>query len=184
MADTAGPLEVSCRKCDAHAYDHASALGIYEKGLAATILELKKTPAIPARVRNLIAHAALRLPTCDVVVPVPLSKLRMLERGFNQARLIADVVAPVAAAPVDAFSLARVSATAAHRIGMDDRARELSVRNVFAVERRKLVAGKRVLLVDDVFTTGATASACAAVLKKNGAAEVNVFTLARAAMRF
>jgi predicted amidophosphoribosyltransferase len=66
---------------------------------------------------------------------------------------------------------------------MDDKARELSVRNVFSVRRPKLIAGKKILFVDDVFTSGATASGCARVLKKAGAVEVNVFTLARAVWR-
>jgi predicted amidophosphoribosyltransferase len=65
---------------------------------------------------------------------------------------------------------------------MDQRARELTVVNAFEVVRPKLIDGKKVLLVDDVFTSGSTASSCARVLKKKGAAEVNVFTLARAVM--
>ena len=67
-----------------------------------------------------------------------------------------------------------------HRIAMDKKARELTVVNAFEVTRPNLIAGQRILLVDDIFTSGATASACAKVLKKNGAVEVNVFTLARA----
>ena len=65
---------------------------------------------------------------------------------------------------------------------MDQKARELSVRNAFEVKRPKLIAGKNVLLVDDVLTSGATASDAAKVLKKAGAARVYVFTLARAVM--
>jgi predicted amidophosphoribosyltransferase len=63
---------------------------------------------------------------------------------------------------------------------MDKKARELTVRNAFEVVRPKLINGKNIVLVDDVFTSGATASYCAKVLKKNGASRVNVFTLARA----
>ncbi len=69
-----------------------------------------------------------------------------------------------------------------HRIGMDKKARELTVKNAFEITRPKLIEGKNVLLVDDVFTSGATASSCAKVLKKNGAVGVQVFTLARAVM--
>jgi predicted amidophosphoribosyltransferase len=64
---------------------------------------------------------------------------------------------------------------------MDRKAREMSVRNAFELKHPKLIRGEKVLLVDDVFTSGATASNCAKVLKKNGAAEVRVLTVARAA---
>jgi predicted amidophosphoribosyltransferase len=69
--------------------------------------------------------------------------------------------------------------TERHRAGMDARARRESVADVFAVRHPKLVTGQRVLLVDDVFTTGATVSACAAVLREAGTQDVFVLTLAR-----
>ena len=69
-----------------------------------------------------------------------------------------------------------------HRIGMDEKARELTVRKAFEVTRPKLIEGQNILLIDDVFTSGATASYCAKVLKKHGAAKVNVLTLARAVL--
>jgi predicted amidophosphoribosyltransferase len=65
---------------------------------------------------------------------------------------------------------------------MDQRARELTVQHAFEVVRPKLIDGRNLVLVDDVLTSGATASACAKVLKKNGASRVTVFTLARAVM--
>lgn len=181
FGDEAGPVPVFCHKCDGHHYDRAFAIGVYEKGLAAAIVELKKTPSLPARLRRLVR--SLFLPEADLIIPAPLSKERRLERGFNQAELIAKEVGRAFGMDVDAHSLERHLPTHVHRVGMDDKARELSVRNVFSVKRPKLVAGKRVLLVDDVFTSGATASGCAKVLKKAGATEVNVFTLARAVMR-
>jgi ComF family protein len=178
---SAAPVAVFCHKCDEHRYDRAFAIGVYEKGLAATIVELKKTPALPSRLRQLIR--AVSLPDADIIIPAPLSKERRLERGFNQAELIARGVSNTINVPVDAHSLERHLPTHVHRVGMDDKARELSVRNVFSVKRPKLIAGTRVLFVDDVFTSGATASGCAKVLKKAGAVEVNVFTLARAVWR-
>ena len=178
---SAAPVPVFCRKCDEHHYDRAFAVGVYEKGLAASILELKKTPMLSARLRDLIRSAVL--PDADLIIPAPLSKERRLERGFNQAESIAGEVGRASGIPVDARSLERHLPTHVHRVGMDDKARELSVRNVFSVNRPKLIAGKKVLFVDDVFTSGATASGCAKVLKKAGATEVNVFTLARAVWR-
>lgn len=181
LGPLAAPIPVRCHKCDEHHYDRAFTIGVYEKGLAASILELKKTPLLPSRLRRLIRSVSL--PDADVIIPAPLSKSRRLEREFNQAELIAREVGRMAGIPVDAHSLERHLPTHVHRAGMDDKARELSVRNVFSVIRPKLIAGKKILFVDDVFTSGATASGCAKVLKKAGATEVNVFTLARAVWR-
>lgn len=183
LGPSKGPVPVSCRKCDEHHYNGAFAIGVYKKGMAAAILELKKTPALPGRLRNLIREASGSLPNADIIIPAPLSKERRLERGFNQAELIAAEVSAAVATPVDVLSLERHLPTHVHRVGMDDKARELSVRNVFSVKRPKLIEGKKVLFVDDVFTSGATASGCAKVLKKSGAVEVHVFTLARAVWR-
>ena len=120
--------------------------------------------------------------TADLIIPIPLSKRRKLERGFNQAEIIAAEIARTTGIPVDALSLARKLHTRIHRVGMDQKARELTVKNAFEVLRPKLIQGRNILLVDDVFTSGATSSYCAKVLKKNGAGKVNVFTLARAVM--
>ncbi|HVF46980.1 MAG TPA: phosphoribosyltransferase family protein [Pyrinomonadaceae bacterium] len=182
MCDTAGPGPVLCHKCDGHFYDRALAAGIYELALAASIIELKSTPRVPRRVADMIRNASQNtdLQNNDVVIPVPLSKLRRIERGFNQAETIAAVLTGSTGMPLDTGSLARALHTPIHRIGMDDKARDLTVRKAFKVERPKLIADKKVLLVDDVFTSGATASHCARILKKHGATRVTVFTLARA----
>lgn len=180
----AAPKPVSCHQCDDHHYEKAVALGVYEKGLAAAIIRLKTTPILPNRVTEMIGTALGRMhpKTFDVIIPVPLSKQRHLERGFNQAEFIAREVSRKARVGVDAVTLARTVYTQMHRMGMDKRGRELAVQKAFVVERPNLVAGKNVLLVDDVFTSGATSSACARALKKAGAGEVYVFTLARAVM--
>ena len=67
-----------------------------------------------------------------------------------------------------------------HRAAMDNKARELSVKDAFEVMRPKLVEGEKILLIDDVFTSGATVSNCAKILKENGAKQVCVLTVARA----
>jgi ComF family protein len=114
----------------------------------------------------------------DVVIPVPLHWRRLWWRGFNQAALLAAEVAERLALPLDATSFVRIRftnpQTARHH---DDRVR--NVRRAFSVARPKSIAGKRVLLVDDVMTTGATVDECARVLLRAGAASVDVFTLAR-----
>jgi ComF family protein len=117
-----------------------------------------------------------------IVVPVPLSKKRRFERGHNQADVIGEVISEYAAVPLAAHALRRTDHSLMHRVGMDKKAREATVKNSFEVAMPRLVDGKDVLLVDDVFTSGSTASYCAKVLKKNGATGVKVITLARAVM--
>jgi ComF family protein len=176
--------EVLCRNCDEHHYDEAFACGLYEKALMASVIHLKETPKIFGSLRSQIQNTlSVSLRTeVEMVVPVPLSKQRLLERGFNQAELIAGICAKALNVPMDAASLQRKKDTPKHRAGMDAKARAASVEGAFNVVRPKLIAGKNVLLVDDVLTSGATASNCAEALKKSGAAEVTVFTLARAVL--
>jgi len=184
FAAEAAAVPVSCHKCDEHHYDKAMALGVYEKGLAASILHLKAVPRLPRRVVVAIeaAHGFGVLDGIDLIIPVPLSRMRRHERGFNQAEIIADAVSRVVGVAVDRMSLTRTVHTPMHRVGMDQKARELTIDKAFQVKRPKLVAGKDVLLVDDVLTSGATASQSAKILKKNGAGRVNVFALARAVL--
>lgn len=176
---------VLCHQCDDHHYGSATAIGIYEKALATTVLRLKREPVIPLRLIKIVKEQIVRcdLSHIDLVIPIPLSKQRKLERGFNQAEVIARQVAAALQKPVDAQSLTRDKHTPIHRVGMDKRARELTVTHAFAVVRPNLVKGKNILLVDDVLTSGSTASNCAKALKKAHAAGVTVFTLARAVMR-
>jgi ComF family protein len=113
------------------------------------------------------------------VVPVPLHATRLGERGFNQAAVLGHALARLASLPLDEWSLVRTVHTERHRAGMDERARRESVSGAFRVQRPRLVSNERILLVDDVFTTGATVSACAGALKAAGAQEVFVLTAAR-----
>jgi len=158
---------------------------VYEKALASEIAELKQTPFISKFLGARISETLGRNENggIDVIVPVPLSKERVLERGFNQATVIAKVVGEHLNVPIDELSLIRTKHTPFHRMSMDRRARELTVERAFDVARPKLIFGKWILLVDDVLTSGSTASACAKALMKNGAANVIVFTLARAVSR-
>ena len=184
FGDKAAPIAVFCRQCDDHHFDKASAIGIYEKALAASIVQLKSVPSIPARLSAMVrvAKNVAALNNIDSIIPIPLSRFRRLQRGFNQAEIIAEGISRSLNIPVDKHTLTRKLHTPMHRIGMDKKARELTVKNAFEITRPKLIEGKNILLVDDVFTSGATASSCAKVLKKNGAVSVKVFTLARAIM--
>jgi ComF family protein len=171
-----------CHRCDDGLYARARAIGVYESALYASIIYLKETPHLSPRLLELLHKAFLNSPfgSTSLIIPVPLSPRREKERGFNQAAVIADGLSRKTNIPVDELSLARKVHTERHRAGMDRKARHDSVFNAFEVKRPRLIKGETILLVDDIFTTGATVSNCAKALKKAGAAEVNVLTIARA----
>jgi ComF family protein len=173
---------VRCRRCEAESFEAARACGLYEGALRAAVLNLKREPHVPPRLAGLLHETYLRAPFAAAtrVLPVPLHPERERERGFNQAALLGRALAGRAGLATDEWSLARVTHTGKHRAGMDARARRESVEGAFRVTRPRLVEGESVLLVDDVFTTGATASACADALRAAGAREVFVLTAARA----
>ncbi len=186
IASTRASQDLLCSQCNDHHYDSALAAGVYEHALAATVLELKKTPHLPERVRDLLIKAFERsaTSTIELIIPVPLSPRRRIERGFNQAEVIGNLLSDRSGIESDTSTLIRHKHTPIHRVAMDSKAREQSVKNAFKVTRPALIQGKSILLVDDVFTTGSTASHCAAELKNNGAAAVSVLTLARAVRAF
>jgi ComF family protein len=173
---------IRCGRCDDDEFTAARACGVYDGALRASILELKRRPHMARRVAEQIIEAQRREPlvNANLIVPVPLHASRERERGFNQALVIARALAQLTHLPLDQHNLVRQSQTKMHRAGMDAKARRQSLVDAFAVRHPKLIAGRRVLLIDDVFTTGATASACASVLKDAGADRVAVLTLARA----
>lgn len=172
---------VRCGQCDDDAFDAARACGFYEGALRASILELKRQPCVAQRLTRLMFDTLQRQPvkSADLIIPIPLHPSRERERGFNQAALLARELARLTHLPLDEYSIVRSVHTERHRAGMDSRARRDSVADAFVVRHPDSIAGRRVLLIDDVFTTGATVSACAAVLKDAGAKEVFVLTLAR-----
>ncbi len=115
------------------------------------------------------------------MTPLPLDWRRRWARGFNQSELLAREVARRWGAPL-ARPVRRTRATAP-QAGLTRAERRVNVGGAFAVRRPEAVRGLRVLLIDDVLTTGATASACAGALKRAGARSVTILTLARADRR-
>lgn len=178
-------ISLRCHKCDEHFYDTARAAGIYEKAIAVSAIHLKSQPHVAGELAKALISAfdRSRFIESSLIVPVPLSRKRRHERGFNQAEVLAGLIAKYASIKLDSASLTRSKHTSIHRVAMDKKARELTVANAFEVTRPNLIVNQKILLIDDIFTSGATASACAKVLKKNGATEVNVLTLARAIMQ-
>lgn len=118
---------------------------------------------------------------CDAVVPVPLHARRLLLRRFNQSAELARALARLAGRPLFADALVRVKPTR-RQVGLSARRRAANVRGAFRVRKNRLAAirGRHILLVDDVYTTGATVSSAARALKRAGAAEVTVLTFAMA----
>jgi ComF family protein len=173
--------DVRCRRCDEDAFTAARACGVYEGALRASVLLLKRTPHICPKLREQLRHTQRQSPlnTATRIIPVPLHAEREQARGFNQATLIGRELSQVTSLPLDEVSLVREKNVIRHRAGMDAKGRRDTVANAFRITHPALVAGERVLLVDDVFTTGATVSSCAAALKEAGAAEVFVLTIAR-----
>ena len=129
----------------------------------------------------LIAEAkpALTAEHWDFIVPVPLHPIKRREREFNQAERMAERLAQATNIPVNARLVRRVKATTTQtRLSREERAANVS--NAFAFCGEQELSGERVVLVDDVMTTGATTNACAAALRKGGAGEICVWTVARA----
>lgn len=114
----------------------------------------------------------------DAIVPVPLHRKRLQQRGFNQATLIARSCFPEWVERIEPNLLTRVRATVAQS-SLSGRKRRRSLGNAFRVTSKSTVEKRRILLVDDVITTGSTVNECAKMLSRAGASEVEVFTLAR-----
>ena len=180
-SDKSSVYQTFCHRCDGHFYDAASAVGVYGNGLTASILFLKREPFIAQRLKKLFTtrFEQSHFADADLIVPVPLSGKRNLERGFNQAAVLAKILVRQTNIKLDEKSLVRRIDTPMHRVGMDGKARLMSVENAFEVKRPKFIEGKKITLVDDVFTSGATVSKCAETLKKHGAETVYVLTLAK-----
>ena len=174
--------DVRCGRCEEQSFTAARAIGPYEGALRETVLELKRQPHVAEHVDRLLTAVAMRAPlnTSTRIVPVPLHEKRKRSRGFNQASVLGAVLSQRLRLPLDEVSLVRVSASEKYRAGLDAKGRRETVAGAFAVRHPKLVAHENILLVDDVFTTGATVSACAEALGSGGAANVFVLTIARA----
>ncbi|MDP9133149.1 MAG: hypothetical protein M3M98_08455 [Nitrospirota bacterium] len=114
----------------------------------------------------------------DILMPVPLHPNRLRRREFNQSLLLADRIGPVLRRPVSYRNLVRILDTDP-QITLPRSARLLNLRKAFALRAPREVIGKRILLIDDVFTTGTTVNECARTLLESGAHEVAVLALAR-----
>jgi ComF family protein len=184
----------SCRRKEFD-FDLARSYGLYAHTLRAAVLELKFhrrerwAGALGGLMAPLWQSIAGRFTTSPLLVPIPLHPSRERERGFNQAELLARGLrrklthsrgTPVP--KLDTRVLRRVRATLPQS-GLGQRARLENVKHGFSADAKR-IQNRSVVVVDDVMTTGATASACAQTLKRAGALQVIVLTLARATPQF
>ena len=176
-----------CGACiaDPPAYDRARAALIYGDVSRELVLGLKYQARRDGLVLLAGWMAAAGRPLLDeaeLIVPVPLHYFRLVRRGFNQSGWLAASLARASGVRLSVDALKRVRATPIQG-GLSATGRRRNVQGAFQVRgmAKRLVKGKRVLLVDDVLTTGATAEACTLALKRAGARCVDVLTLARVA---
>ena len=174
-----------CRRA-APPFQRAVAYGAYDGTLRDLIhlLKYQRVRPVASLLGGLLAEAltAVQLPPSLLVVPVPLYKRKLRDRGFNQAEEVARALVrrrSVAGIQLEASSLVRVRETAS-QTGLTRHQRRANLRGAFSVMRAQRIAGKSVLVVDDVMTTGTTAGECARVLLRAGARQVFVATVARA----
>lgn len=182
----AGPESITCRRCRKRPPPFVAALSPYRYGgeLARALRRLKyqRRADLARDLAPLFApaiHASAAL--ADVAIPVPLHWRRRARRGFNQAADLLAFAGRGLAIPIDQLSLRRVRSTASQS-GLSRRERSTNVAAAFAVVRRRhrRIRGRRVLLFDDVMTTGATMAACTRALLDAGATEVIALAAARA----
>jgi ComF family protein len=196
VADSTNVLCGACRLKDP-SFDLARTFGIYRGNLRLLILQLKfhRRERLGRRLGEMLAQTWTKLGAIAsneplLIVPVPLFRTRERERGFNQSRLLAEGMchrlenlSGAKRVEVHPRLLVRTRATLP-QAGLKIQARRENVRGAFEVVKPDLVQRRQILLVDDVMTTGATLSACAAVLKKRGAARVYALAVGRATPQF
>jgi len=165
-------------------FDSAHSFGVYD-GPLRRLIHLFKYRGIQSLARPLGKMMGRAVPLdqrVDVIVPMPMHWRRRFLRGFNQAELLSSEMAGRTGLPLERKAVKRRRATLPQS-ELSGTARRRNVAGAFQVRRPSKIQGKNVLLVDDVLTTGATARACALALKRAGAAQVIVLTLARADRR-
>jgi ComF family protein len=180
--DTGGTMVSAAATADPPDYDRARAVARFDGVMRDLVHDLKFRDRHDARRlfgRWLVQAGAELLAGADVIVPVPLTRWRLLGRRFNQAAILAEEVSRLTGVGAEPLALLRTRRTLP-QVGLTRVQRRNNVAGAFAVasDRKAQIAGARVVLIDDVITTGATARACARALKRARPAGVDVLALA------
>jgi ComF family protein len=162
-------------------FDQALSVGYFEGSLREAVHQFKYRPCrtLGAPLGDWMAANVRLVTDIDIVMPVPLHESRLRERGFNQALLLAHRMSEAHHIPFSCDNLCRKRPTRP-QVELSGVERIRNVIGAFALRQPEAVVDRRVVLVDDVYTTGATMNECASILKQAGAAHVTAFTLARA----
>lgn len=178
--------ETVCSGCLAYPNDftHARSLFRYDDASKPLILAFKHGDRLdhaPAFARWLDRTGRPLFADAELLVPVPLHRWKLWRRRYNQSAVLAERLSKLSGVPHDPLALEKRRATKSQGEMVSAKARRRNVLNAFHVPSEKVaqVRGRNMLLVDDVFTTGATLNACARALKRAGAARVDALTLAR-----
>jgi ComF family protein len=164
------------------AYDRARAVARYQGVMRDLVHFLKygdQHHVVPLLARLMMRAGRELLSDVDMLVPVPLSRLRLWSRRFNQAAILAAAISKAAKVRYEPLILERVRHTAS-QVGLDARARKANVDGAFNVNRarRNEIKNRRIVLIDDVITTGATLEAATMALRRAGAQTVDVLSVA------
>jgi len=171
-----------CRR-GVRGFDAAYSFGFYQAELRQLIhlFKYSRVRTLAGPLGKLLAIALPREQAFDVIIPMPLYWRKRWQRGFNQSELLAREIGRRTHLPVK-NALRRVRNTTA-QAGLTSAKRRLNVSGAFRAKKSSAIDGRRVLLIDDVMTTGATAASCARALQRAGARQVTLLTLARADRR-
>lgn len=164
-------------------FDKARAALVYDDASRDIILGFKhgdQMQSVPSFMPWLLQAGGKLLEKADYILPVPLHRFRLMRRRFNQSAIIAQFLSKEVRVPVVLDGLARNRATQTQG-HLNSNERQRNVKNAFCVNEAYLdkIKGKNIVLIDDVYTTGATVNECAKELLKSGVGAVNILTLAR-----
>ena len=178
----AGALCASCLETAPH-FDSARSAVVYNDASRKVILDFKygdRLHAVKTFAPWLQRAGAELIAQSDIFIPVPLHRKRLWQRRFNQSAVIARELSLRTGIKCLSYGLRRMRHTVPQK-GLTRKDRHANVKNAFYIDAAAMsdIQGKAVLLIDDVYTTGATLNECARTLKKNGAARVMVLTIAR-----
>jgi ComF family protein len=176
-------FDLQCASCLARRPTFATARAAfqYDDASRSMILSFKHgghTDRLDSFAAQMQRAGRVALAEADALVPVPLHRLRLIQRRYNQSALLARALSKRCDVPVDTQALIRTKRTPSQG-GLSAVGRRRNVAGAFSVPDPDQVKGKRLVLIDDVMTTGATLNACAHVLKRAGAARVDALCLAR-----